>query len=113
MEVTTNDAINAFSLLRDHVNENGFLHECYNLGIAALKTIQDGNYKLDTCSVPRETLVEIANYDCRSQECDNCFYKKRNAVNGLECMSVKAKHILYSEYYMREIYEWINKNSKN
>lgn len=113
MNVTINDAMSAFIVLRDNMNENSFLHECFNIAISACKTIQDGNYKLDIYNVPRETLLEIANYDCRGKECDGCIYKKRNGVNGLECMSVKAKHILYAEEYMKEVSEWIKNNSMN
>ena len=74
MDVTIQDAINAFSLLSEHVNENGFLHECYNLGISALKTVQDGNYKLNTDAIPQAILDEIINYKCTCQECDICKY---------------------------------------
>lgn len=111
MNVTINDAINAFNLLREHVNENGFLHECYNLGISALKTVQDGNYQLNPLNVSRETLKEMANFYCGGIDCSNCKYKMRDARHGLECMSVKAKHILRAESYIKEVELWIKQNS--
>lgn len=113
MHVTTNDAINAFSLLRDHVNENGFLYECYNLGIGALKTIQDGNYQLYPTRVSRETIKTMANYSCKELTCDNCKYCKRGKDDSYICMSLKAKHLLQYEQDIKEVEEWINKNSKN
>lgn len=104
MNVTIQDAINAFALLSEHVNENGFLHECYNLGISALKTIQDGNYILESEYVLRETLTEIANYDCGKKSCVGCnFY----ANDDIGCISNRAKELLKRE----EVEKWIKEHS--
>lgn len=113
MHVTTNDAINAFSLLRDHVNENGFLHECYNLGIGALKTVQDGNYQLSINNIPREVLEEIANFDCSGMKCSECKYDLPNADCLHACAVMKARDILNYEQNIKEMNEWMNKNVKN
>ena len=104
MNVTIQDAINAFALLSEHVNENGFLHECYNLGISALKTIQDGNYELSKSHVSRETLEKLANYECGWTLCSEC----KLYANELGCISTRAKEILKSE----EVKEWIIKHEK-
>lgn len=108
MKVTEQDAINAFSLLRDHVNENGFLHECYNLGIGALKTVQDGNYKIESDTIPQELLDEIIDYKCQCNDCDSCKYNYED-----HCLYGDAKAIRYYEEYRRRIIEWMNKNVKN
>ena len=105
MHVTTNDAINAFSLLRDHVNENGFLYECYNIGIGALKTIMDGNYQLSAEDVSRETFERIAQYDCGVMQCADCNYY----TDEYGCISHNCKVLLKR----KEIEAWIIKNSKN
>lgn len=108
MNASINDAINAFNLLREHVNENGFLHECYNLGISALKTIQDGNYKIDEKSIPNEVLDEIINYNCRCEDCNDCKYFYEG-----HCLYSDAKAVKNQEVYRRRVKEWINKTSKN
>lgn len=105
MNVTIQDAINAFALLSEHVNENGFLYECYNLGISALKTIQDGNYQLSTSTIPPEILDEIVNYTCTCQECDDCkyFYKGH-------CLYEDARALKNQREYYRRLQAWIQKN---
>lgn len=113
MNVTINDAINAFNLLREHMNENGFLYECYNLGISALKTIQDGNYQLPTINVSRETLEVMAKFECKELDCTKCIYGARNNDGLIECMSLKARDILLFERTMKEVEAWINQNVTN
>lgn len=106
IDVSIQDAINAFVLLRDSVNENGFLYECYNLGISALKTIQDGNYILESEYVSRETLTKLANYDCCDKNCTDCeLYGGEN----LWCISNRAKELLKRE----EIEAWIITHYQN
>lgn len=105
MNVTIEDAINAFALLRDSVNENGFLYECYNLGISALKTIQDGNYIIEQENVSRETLEKIVNYDCSDIQCADCDYF--TAEYG--CLSKKCKVLLHK----KEIEQWIITHYQN
>lgn len=113
MNVTINDAINAFNLLREHVNENGFLHECYNLGISALKTVQDGNYQLNPLNVSRETLEKMASYECTDASCPECEYGVCGTVYTSECISLKAKHILQYEQNVKEVEAWVKQNEKN
>ena len=104
MRVTIQDAINAFSLLQEHVNEGGFLHECYNLGISALKTVQDGNYQLKfEDNNFQEQLEKIASYDCGGINCDECKYSLENC----ECLSIIVKHIFEKE---SEVKKWIQEN---
>lgn len=113
MNVTINDAINAFNLLREHVNENGFLHECYNLGISALKTIQDGNYQLPTTNVSRETLEVMANFKCEGLDCQKCLYSKYDESGYMECMSCKAKQVLTYAKSVKEVEAWVNHHTMN
>ncbi len=113
MHVTINDAINAFNLLREHVNENGFLHECYNLGISALKTVQDGNYQLPAITVSRETLETLAEFSCEHTYCGECIYCKQDEDGYYTCMSLMAKRILTYERYIKEVEAWINQNVMN
>ena len=104
MNVTTQDAINAFSLLKEHVNENGFLAECYNLGISALKTIQDGNYILsfqNDNDISHEELEKIASYDCGEESCLLCPYILPHSKH---CASNLAAEILR----YKELVEWYN-----
>ncbi len=105
MNVTIDDAINAFNLLCEHVNENGFLYECYNLGISALKTIQDGNYQLEPSDVSRQTLERIATYDCTNKVCTECDYYSEI----YSCISNKCRVLLAR----KEIEAWINQNVTN
>ena len=105
MDVTIQDAINAFALLSEHVNENGFLHECYNLGISALKTVQDGNYQLNTDTIPQQILEEIVDYNCRCIDCDICKYYNKD-----HCLYTPAKGLLNHEKYTKEIKTWIQEN---
>lgn len=106
MDVTIQDAINAFALLKEHVNENGFLHECYNLGISALKTVQDGNYQLNTGAISPVILDEIVSYECTCQECDDCkyFYKEH-------CLYEDARALKKQSEYNRRLKAWIQENS--
>ena len=114
MNVTINDAINAFSLLRDHMKDKDYLWECYNLGISALKTIQDGNYQLSTANVSREILEEMTKFNCEGLICADCIYGVKNKKAGYyDCMSLKAKDILLLEQTMKEVEEWIYQNSTN
>lgn len=113
MNVTINDAINAFNLLREHMNENGFLYECYNLGISALTTIQDGNYQLPTINVSRETLEALAKFECKELDCTNCIYGVLSKEGFRECMSLKARDILLLEQTMKEVEAWIKQNVTN
>ena len=86
MTVTIQDAINAFGLLKEHVNENGFLAECYNLGISALKTIQDGNYAIEDEAM-RAMIEKIAEFDCVGLlECDECPLHREGAGDN-SCIS--------------------------
>lgn len=113
MNVTINDAISALSLLRDHIDDNEFLHECYNLGISALKTVQDGNYQLPPTNVSRETLAKMAEYDCRGLSCDECKYWVEDSDGYRVCFALKAKDILRNEQNVKEVEEWIKLNVKN
>ncbi len=113
MNATINDAINAFNLLREHVNENGFLYECYNLGISALKTVQDGNYHIQSSNVSRETLEEMAKFECKGLGCSDCIYGIVNNEGLHECMSLKAKDMLLSEKTKKEVEAWVNHHTMN
>lgn len=110
MNVTINDAINAFNLLREHVNENGFLHECYNLGISALKTVQDGDYQLSINNVPRETLEAIASFDCTGLSCIECKYYAPDLDYFQGCMVHKAREILRYEQNIQEVEAWMKQH---
>ena len=106
MNVTIQDAINAFSLLRDHVNENGFLHECYNLGIGALKTVEDGNYKIDSNPIPQKILNEIIDYECNCDDCDTCkyFFKEHCLYHDAKAVNNPAEHVERIKEWMKEHY---------
>lgn len=88
MNVTIDDAIHAMALLRDEVNENGFLHECYNLSISALQTVKDGNYIIEDEAM-KAMIEKIAEFDCigRYLECDKCPLH-REGVNDNSCISM-------------------------
>lgn len=104
MDVTINDAINAFGLLKEHVNENGFLAECYNLGISALKTIQDGNYILaQNNEISYDELVKIASVHCGDNDCHFCPYRMEHSNR---CASALATNLLR----YNELLEWYNKH---
>lgn len=109
IDVTIQDAINAFSLLSEHVNENGFLYECYNLGISALKTIQDGNYVIrkDENSQLVKTLKDIANYNCDGMSCNDCKYNAiKSDIEDVACISCACREILR----IGEVKKWIQEN---
>lgn len=109
MNVTIQDAINAFALLKEHVNENGFLYECYNLGISALKTIQDGDYHIqtDTNSQVIKAIRDIANYNCDGESCNGCKYSTINSdIEDVTCLSCACRELLR----IKEIKKWIQEN---
>ena len=99
------EAINCLSLYKDHVPENGYISACLDLGISALKTIQDGNYQLSTSTISPEILDEIVNYTCTCQECDVCkyFYKGH-------CLYEDARALKNQREYYRRLQSWIQKN---
>ena len=104
MNVTIDDAIHAMSLLRDEVNENGFLHECYNLSILALQTIKDGNYILEDKEM--ETMIKkIANYDCTGKDCNECPYYQQD-FHKHSCISNTCKKLLLR----KEIETWVHEH---
>lgn len=72
MNITIDEAIKAMSLFRDTAPENGYVASCYNMAISALKTIQDGNYKLESENVSRETLKKLVNEECKYDRCIDC-----------------------------------------
>lgn len=96
------EAINCLSFYKDHVPEDGYISACLNLGISALKTIQDGGYKLelDTFS---EKIAEIANYECQPIDCAHCKY----CTEDFKCLSVTCHHIMRIE----GVKKWIQENS--
>lgn len=113
MNVTIDDAISALRLLRDHIKDNDYLWECYNLGVSALITIKDGNYQLKSMSVSRETLVKMAKYDCRGISCSECDYWAEDSDGYRVCFALKAKDILRNEQHAKEVEAWINQNMTN
>ena len=105
MQVSIDDAIKCLALFRDKVPENGFVSSCLDLSISALKTVQDGDYKI---TLYREELQKLANYNCTDKmtSCDDCpCHCKTNGYS--RCMSVTADNLLNKE---REAIEWIQEN---
>lgn len=113
MNVTIDEAMSALTVLQDSMNEEGFLYECLNMSIGALKTIKEGNFQINPCNIPRETLVKMAEYDCRPLSCGDCKYWAKGSEGYRVCFALKAKDILRHEQYIKEVAEWINKNSTN
>ena len=113
MNVTIDDAMTLFELLKDHIDGNDYLWECYNLGISALKTIKDGDYQLKPMNVSRETLEKMAAYDCKGMSCSECKYDVRDKNYYHVCMTLRAKDILCTEQYIKEVAEWVKQNEKN
>ncbi len=110
MSVTIDDAISALRLLRDHIDDNDYLWECYNLGVSALITIKDGNYQLKPMNVSRETLEEIATFDCTGIKCYECKFDIRS-IGHCHCIMQKAQEILRYEQNVQEVEAWIEQNS--
>lgn len=113
MNVTIDDAISALRLLRDHIDDNDYLWECYNLGVSALITIKDGDYQLKPTNVSRETLEKMATYDCKGMSCSECKYDVRDKDYYHVCMVLKARDILRLEQNIQEVELWIKQNSTN
>lgn len=113
MNVTIEQAIEEITELQSALKEGGFLHECLNMAKGALKTIQDGNFQINTCNVPRETLVKMAEYDCRGVSCGECKYWAEDSDGYRVCFALKAKDILRNEQHVKEVEAWIKQNAKN
>lgn len=111
MNVTIDDAISALRLLRDHIDDNDYLWECYNLSVSALITIKDGDYQLKPMNVSRETLEQMATFDCKGMSCSECKYDVRDKNYYHVCMALKAKDILRYEQNIQEVEAWIKQNS--
>lgn len=110
MNVKIDDAISALRLLRDHIKDNDYLWECYNLGVSALITIKDGDYQLKPMNVSRETLEEIAEFDCTDIKCSECKFDIRKTDYYHNCIRHKAQEILRYEQNIQEVEAWINQN---
>ena len=106
MNVTIGDSINCLALFRDKAPENDFISSCIDLAICALKTIQDGNYQLNTDAIPQEILDEIVNYTCTCKECDDCNY----FYNG-HCLYEDAWALKNQNEYHRRLKDWMKKHS--
>ena len=104
MQVSIDDAIKCLGLFRDKVPENGFISSCLDLSISALKTVQDGDYKIP---LYREELEKLANFNCTDKmiSCDDC--PCRCADEYRRCMSLTADILLNKE---SEVIEWIQEN---
>lgn len=113
MNVTIEDAMSSLGLIRDHISDNEYLWECYNIGVSALKTIMDGDYQLKPTNVSRETLEKMATYDCKGMSCSECKYDVRDKDYYHVCMALKAKDILRHEQNIQEVEAWIKQNSTN
>ena len=111
MNVTIEQAIEEIAELQTVVNEGGFLHECLNIAKGALKTIQDGNFQINPSNVPRETLVKMAEYDCRGLSCSDCRFWCEDSEGYRVCFALKARDILRAEQYIKEVSAWIKQNS--
>lgn len=103
MNVTIDDAIHAMALLRDAVNENGFLHECYNLSISALQTIKDGNYIIEDKEMD-SMIKKIANYDCTGKDCNECPYYQHDI--NISCIAYTCQKL----FLRKEIETWVHEH---
>lgn len=103
MYVALDDAIHVMSLLRDAVNENGFLHECYNLSILALQTVKDGNYIIEDKEM-ENMLKKIANYDCIGKDCNECPYYQYDI--NICCMAYTCQKLLLR----KEVETWVHEH---
>lgn len=104
MNVTIDDAIQAMTLWRDEVNENGFLHECYNLSISALQTIKDGNYIIEDKEMVA-MIKKISNYDCTGKDCNECPYYQQD-FHKHSCISNTCEKLLLR----KEIELWVQEH---
>ena len=102
MNVTLQDAINAFGILKERVNENGFLAECYNLGISALKTVKDGNYIIEDKEM-ESMIKKIANYDCTGKDCNECPYYQID-LHKHSCIPYTCQQL----FLRKEIETWVH-----
>ena len=113
IEISLEEAMRCLQIFQEQQPENGYVFQCFNMAISALKTIEDiqlnGNYTATPSqNVSRETLTKIAYYDCCDKNCLDCkFYGGDN----LGCISNRAKDLLKRNE--KEIIEWIITHYKN
>lgn len=111
IDISIEEAMRCLQLYQEFLPEKGYISCCFDMAISALKTIEDmqlnGNYTpAPSQNVSRETLTEIANYDCGKESCIGCkFY----ANEDIGCISNRAKELLKRE----EIEEWIITHYQN
>lgn len=111
IEISIEEAMRCLQLYQEYLPEKGYVFQCFNMAISALKTIEDmqlnGNYTpAPSQNVSRETLTEIAIYDCGMKRCVDC---KLYANDDIGCISNRAEELLKKE----EIESWIITHYKN
>ena len=111
IDISIEEAMRCLQLYQEYLPEKGYVFQCFNMAISALKTIEDmqlnGNYTPSPSqNVSRETLSEIAHYECGYTDCFHC---KLYGGDNLRCISLRAKELLKKE----EIELWIMAHYKN
>ena len=115
IDISIEEAMRCLQLYQEYLPEKGYVSQCFDLAISALKTIEDMQLNGDYTPAPhenvsRETLTVIANYDCltdtTNMDCDNCKYHYKN-----RCISHVASSILDEDKRKELLKEWMNKQS--
>lgn len=113
IDISLNEAMRCLQLFQEHQPENGYVYQCFNIAISAIKTIEDmqlnGDYtQHQSKNVSRETLKEIYDYDCHMIECEHCKYMFKDY-----CMSNMAGIMLKEKERKEIMNEWINTHYQN
>ena len=110
IDISIQEAMRCLQLFQEYQPENGYVSQCFDLALSALKTIEDmteNGQEPPKPNVSRETLETIASYDCVSNEvmCENCkFYSNKTG-----CISNHCKSLLHR----KEIEQWITTHYQN
>lgn len=111
MQVTIDDAIKCLALFRDKVPENGFVSSCLDLSISALKTVQDGNYKIQEADKYQKEIGLIASYECFDVCCEDCPLHAKGEHMAYACASTQARRVVQGHNDLRkELEQWIQEN---
>lgn len=110
IDISLEESMRCLQLFQEYQPENGYAHQCFNIGISALKTIEDMQLNGDYTPAPsenvsRETLKEIYDFDCHMTPCEECNYLYKGY-----CMSNMAGIMLKEDERKELMNKWINQH---
>ncbi len=104
IDISIEEAMRCLQFFQERHPENGYVFQCFNIGISALQTIKDGNYIIEAKEM--ETMIKkIANYDCTGKDCNECPYYQQDSHKH-SCISITCEKLLLR----KEIETWVHEH---